>query len=327
MDNRSGEMAVFVAAAESGSFSAAARRLDLTPSAVSKLVTRIEDRLGVSLMVRSTRSLVLTAEGEVYLDRARRILGEIDAAERSLSQGAEAVPRGRLRISASVAFGEACVLPLLPRFLDLHPLVELDVSLTDAVIDLVDERTDIAIRSGPLRDSGLKARKLMEGRRVIVASPAYLAARGHPRTPQDLAAHNCLRFNFRRSLDEWPFRDPARGETFTLPVTGNAHGNSGVILRRFALAGIGLARLGEFHVAGDIRAGRLVPVLERFCADDREIVHAVYVGHAHLATRVRAFVTYLAANMRPGPDASAPHPLPSDPVAGRRQPDGPATGP
>lgn len=294
MDNRSGEMAVFVAAAESGSFSAAARRLRLTPSAVSKLVTRVEDRLGASLFARSTRALQLTAEGSLYLERARRILADIDEADRSVATDTIIAPRGRLRISASVAFGEICVLPLLPRFLERYPLVELDVSLTDTVIDLMDERTDIAIRSGPLRDSTLKARKLMEGRRVIVASPAYLAARGRPETPQDLANHNCLRFNFRRSMDEWPFRDPASGETFTLPVDGNAHGNNGVILRKFALDGLGLARLGAFHVADDIRAGRLVPMLESFCADDLEIVHALYVGHEHLATRVRAFVDFLA---------------------------------
>lgn len=310
MDNRSGEMAVFVAAAENGSFSAAARRLDLTPSAVSKLVTRIEDRLGASLFVRSTRSLQLTAEGAVYLDRARRILSDIEDAERTLSTGAEIAPRGRLRVSASVAFGEICLLPLLPLFLKLHPLVELDVSLTDAVIDLMDERTDVAIRSGPLRDSGLKARKLLEGRRVIVASPAYLAAHGAPETPQDIARHNCLRFNFHRSLDEWPFRDPASGDIFTLPVSGNAHGNNGVILRQFALSGLGLARLGAFHVASDIQAGRLVPVLERFCADDLEIIHAVYVGHEHLATRVRAFVNFLATNMKAG-DTRENQPPPS----------------
>lgn len=295
-------MAVFVAAAENGSFSAAARRLGLTPSAVSKLVSRIEDRLGASLLVRSTRSLQLTAEGGVYLDRARRILSDIEDAERTLSTGVDVAPRGKLRISASVAFGEICVLPLLPRFLGLYPMVELDVSLTDAVIDLMDEGADIAIRSGPLRDSRLMARKLMEGRRIVVASPAYLAAHGPLEAPQDLANHNCLRFNFRRSMDEWPFRDPTSGETFTLPVGGKAHGNNGVVLRQFALAGIGLARLGAFHVADDIRAGRLIPVLEQFCADDPEIVHAVYVGHDHLATRVRAFVDFLADSMKVGYD-------------------------
>lgn len=211
MDNRAGEMSVFVAAAEAGGFSAAGRKLGLSPSAVSKLVTRVEDRLGLPLFVRSTRMLQLTAEGALYLERARRILAEIDEAERMVATGAGAAPRGRLRVSASVAFGEHCLLPLVPAFLTCHPQVELDLSLTDTVIDLVDERTDIAIRSGPLRDSSLKARKLLENRRVIVAAPAYAAARGLPALPRDLERHNCLRFNFRRSLDEWPFRDPASG--------------------------------------------------------------------------------------------------------------------
>ncbi|WP_029353822.1 LysR family transcriptional regulator [Bosea sp. 117] len=295
MDYRSGEMGVFIAVAEAGSFSSAGRKVGLTPSAVSKLVGRIEDRLGTPLFVRSTRNLQLTAEGTLYLERARRILADIDEAERLIATGAGAVPRGRLRISASVAFGECCLLPLVPKFLALHPQVELDISLTDAVIDLVDDRTDIALRTGPLRDSALKARKLLEVRRVIVASPDYLRRHGAPATPRDLADHNCLRFNFRRSLDEWPFRDPASGEPYGVSVTGNAYGNNGVILRQFALDGLGLARLGSFHVAADIAAGRLVPVLEGFNAGDIEMVHAVYVGHEHLAVRIRAFIDFLAA--------------------------------
>jgi DNA-binding transcriptional LysR family regulator len=298
MDNRAGEMAVFVATAESGGFSAAGRKLGLSPSAVSKLVARMEDRLGTPLLVRSTRTLQLTAEGVLYLERARRILADMDEADRMVATGAGILPRGRLRISASVAFGEHCLLPLMPTFLRLYPQVELDISLTDAVIDLVDERTDIAIRTGPLRDSALMARKLLETRRVIVASPAYLEARGIPRIPHDLVGHNCLRFNFRRSLDEWPFRDPSSGETYTLPITGNAYGNNGVILRQLALGGLGLTRLGAFHVDADIAAGRLVPVLETYNTDDIERIHAVYVGHEHLAARIRAFIDFLAETIK-----------------------------
>lgn len=297
MDYRTGEMGVFVAVAETGNFSSAGRKVGLTPSAVSKLVGRMEERLGVPLVTRSTRMLQLTAEGTLYLERVRRILADIDEAERLIASGAGAVPRGRLRISASVAFGEYCLLPLVPAFLERYRQVELDVSLTDAVIDLVDDRTDIALRSGPLRDSALKARKLFETRRVIVAAPDYLERSGAPTTPRDLAGHNCLRFNFRRSLDEWPFRDPASGEPYTLAVTGNAHGNNGVILRQLALAGVGLARLGHFHVAEDIAQGRLVPVLESFNAGDIEMMHAVYIGHEHLALRIRAFVDFLVAHV------------------------------
>lgn len=293
MDNRSGEMSVFVAAAESGGFSAAGRKLGLSPSAVSKLVTRIEDRLGTPLFVRSTRTLQLTPEGALYLERSRNILAEIDDAERLVSNRSHVEPRGKLRVSASVAFGECLLLPLVPQFLARYPQIELDVSLTDTVIDLVDERTDVAIRSGPLRDSTLKARKLVETRRVIVGSPAYLEQYGAPTTPDALDRHNCLRFNFRRHLDEWPFRDAVTREPFTRPIAGNAYGNSGVVLRQFALDGLGLARLGAFHVEADIATGRLMAVLEDYNAEDIELVHAVYVGHEHLAARIRAFIDYL----------------------------------
>lgn len=297
MDNRAGEMGVFVAAAESGGFSAAGRKLGLSPSAVSKLVTRIEDRLGTPLFVRSTRALQLTPEGVLYLERARRILADIDETERLIATGAEFVPRGRLRVSSLVAFGECCLLPLVPKFLKLYPQVELDISLTDTVIDIVDERTDVALRSGPLRDSTLMARKIIEFRRVVVASPAYLISHGVPQRPQDLEQHNCLRFNFRRSLDEWPFRDPSSGDNYTLPVSGNVHANTGVVMRQFALDGIGLARLGAFHVEPDIAEGKLVAVLEDYNPEDIERIHAVYVGHEHLAARIRAFVDFLAASI------------------------------
>lgn len=295
MDNRAGEMEVFVAAAELGSFSAAGRRLKLSPSAVSKLVTRIEDRLGTRLLARSTRLVTLTPEGEVYLARARRILADIAETEQIVASGGKVVPRGLLRVNATLGFGERYLLPLAPEFLSLYPEIELDISLTDGVISLIEERTDIAIRSGAMGDSSLKAKKLKEVRRVIVASPAYIEQHGLPDTPHDLARHNCLSFNFSRSLNEWPFRDPASGDLYRLPVTGNASVNSGMAMRRLCLAGLGMGRMGEFHVKPDIEAGLLVPVLEDYNAEDLEVIHAVYAGHEHLAARVRAFIDFVAA--------------------------------
>ena len=292
MDNRAGEMEVFVAAAELKSFSAAGRKLRLSPSAVSKLVTRIEDRLGARLLVRTTRRLELTPEGDVYLGRARRILSEIEETERIVADGAKAVPRGPLRVNASVGFGERYILPLVPAFLALYPEIELDLSLTDGVIDVIGERTDVAIRSGPLRDSSLKARKLLESRKVVIASPAYLERHGTPRHPADLAAHNCLRFNFRRAMDDWPFLGPA-GTVESHDVTGNMLVSSGAILRQLCLEGLGLGRIGRFHVEPDIAAGTLVPVLEDFNPDDIEVVHAVFAGHDHLAARIRAFIDFM----------------------------------
>lgn len=294
MDNRTGEMDVFVAAAETGSFSAAARLLKLTPSAVSKLVTRIEDRLGTRLLVRTTRSLLLTPEGETYLARARRVLAEIDEMERLVARGAQAKPRGLLRINATIGFGECYIIPLVGEFLALYPDVKLELSLSDGLIDLVEERTDIAFRTAPMADSALKARKLLVSHRVTVATPGYLARRGTPRTPADLAAHNCITFTFGRAPGEWPFRDPGESVVYPAPATGNLMAASGSVARLLCLQGLGIARIGKFHVEGDIAAGVLVEVLADYNPEQPEQVHAVYVGHEHLAARIRAFIDFLA---------------------------------
>ncbi|MBB4508617.1 LysR substrate-binding domain-containing protein [Rhizobium johnstonii] len=307
MDNRTGEMEVFVMAAELQSFSAAGRRLKMSPSAVSKLVTRIEDRLGTRLLVRSTRTMTLTPEGEVYLSRARRILTDITETEQIVAGGGKMIPRGLLRVNASVGFGERHLLALIPAFLELYPEVQLDISLTDGIIGLIEERTDIAIRSGAMDDSSLKARKLLESRRVIVASPAYLDAKGIPKTPQDLANHNCFSFNFRRSLNEWPFRNPGTSEVYRLPVTGNTAVNSGMVMRRLCLSGSGLGRVGQFHVQPDIDAGKLIPLLEEYNPHDMEQIHAVFAGHEHLAARIRAFIDFLAEHLS---DEGKSEPLP-----------------
>ncbi|NKL53983.1 LysR substrate-binding domain-containing protein [Rhizobium leguminosarum] len=307
MDNRTGEMEVFVMAAELQSFSAAGRRLKMSPSAVSKLVTRIEDRLGTRLLVRSTRTMTLTPEGEVYLSRARRILNDITETEQIVAGGGKMIPRGLLRVNASVGFGERHLLALIPAFLELYPEVQLDISLTDGIIGLIEERTDIAIRSGAMDDSSLKARKLLESRRVIVASPAYLDAKGIPKTPQDLANHNCFSFNFRRSLNEWPFRNPGTSEVYRLPVTGNTAVNSGMVMRRLCLSGSGLGRVGQFHVQPDIDAGKLIPLLEEYNPHDMEQIHAVFAGHEHLAARIRAFIDFLAEHLS---DEGKSEPLP-----------------
>jgi DNA-binding transcriptional LysR family regulator len=293
MDNRAGEMEVFVLAAELKSFSAAGRKLRLSPSAISKLVTRIEDRLGARLIVRTTRRLELTPEGEVYLGRARAILAEIAETERIVAEGARVVPRGALRVNASVGFGERYILPLVPDFLALYPEIELDLTLTDGVIDVIGERTDVAIRSGPLRDSSLKARKLLESGKAVIAAPAYLEKHGTPQHPADLASHNCLRFNFRRSMDDWPFLSEDGYTVEAYDITGNMLVSSGAIQRQLCLDGVGLGRIGRFHIEPDIAAGRLVPVLEAFNPGDIEVVHAVFAGHEHLAARIRAFIDFL----------------------------------
>jgi DNA-binding transcriptional LysR family regulator len=295
--DRTGEMEVVAEVVTRGSFSAAARALDLTPSAISRTITKLETRLGVRLFVRTTRALALTAEGEAYHRAAQRILRDLDDAERVAADRGS--PRGRLRVTATLVHGRLAIVPLLGPFLELYPDIMVDLSLTDTIIDLVEERADVAIRIGPLADSTLMARRLGDSGRSVVASPAYLARHGCPRTPNDLFAHNCIGFNFRRHQIGWPFR--IGEEEVELAVTGNVEANNGETVAQFAREGIGIARVGTFHVAEDIAAGRLVSLLDAFNPGDREAFHALFIGGAQMPARVRVFVDYLAARL--GKDA------------------------
>jgi DNA-binding transcriptional LysR family regulator len=293
--NRSGEMEVFVRAVELGGFSAAARAYRMTPSAVSKLVTRLENRLGARLINRSTRRLQLTPEGCMFYERSARILADIEEAERAAA--ASEVPSGRLRINANVPFGTHFLLPLVPDFLARYPAVNLDMVLTDQVIDLLQERTDVAIRAGPLKSSRLVARKLGETRMVVVGAPAYIEKHGMPRTPRDLERHNRIGFGYVRVDEGWPF--VAFGQQIVVPPVGNAQASNGEAVRGLALAGLGLARLAAFQVKGDIAAGRLLPVLEEYNPGDTEVVHAVFLGpRGELPARVRTFLDYLVEHVR-----------------------------
>ncbi len=292
--DRAGDMAVFVAVAEAGSLSGAARRLGLTPSAVSRVVARIEARLGVQLLVRTTRTLRLTAEGETYGRAARRILADLAETETALSD--RGCPRGRVRVSAATAHGRLVIVPLLGAFVARHPGIVVEIDLSDEIADVLGGRADIGIRFGPLADSPLTARRLGETGRTVVAAPAYLDRAGTPRRPADLAEHNCLDFTFRRSEPGWPFREA--GRDFILPVRGTIAANNGETLVQLALGGVGITRVGTFHIADDLAAGRLVPLLEPFNPQDREAIHAVFVGGAGLPARVRVLVDFLAERMR-----------------------------
>lgn len=294
--NRSGEMEVFTRVVELGGFSTAARAFHMTPSAVSKLVARLEARLGVRLINRSTRKLQLTPEGTAFYERALRILDEMAAAEREAAVGA--TPTGLLRVNTSVPFGLHRLLPLLPDFAKRYPDIKVEVTLTDLVVDLLEQRADVAIRVGVMRESRLLARKLGESRMVVVASPAYLAERGTPETPDDLARHNLLDFGFAKWKGGWPFKLP-NGETITVVPSGNALVSDGEAMHQIVLAGMGLARLARFHVEADIVAGHLIPVLDDFNPGDIEPIHAVFVGHGgQLPARVRAFLDYLVEKVK-----------------------------
>lgn len=294
--NRSGEIEVFVRIVESGSFSAAARALRMTPSAVSKLMARLEARLGARLVSRSTRRLQLTPEGAAFHESGLRILADMDAAEREAAAGA--APRGRLRVNSYVPFGQHRLMELLPRFLERYREITVEAVLTDSVIDLLEERADVAIRAGPLSASRLVARKLGQSRMALVAAPAYLEGHGAPGTPADLNRHNLLAFGFARHIDGLPFVD-ADGAPIVVPIVGNATVSDGEAMRLAALSGAGIARLARWHVEPDIVAGRLVPLLEAFNPGDVELTHAVYVGQGkHLPARVRAFLDFLVETVR-----------------------------
>ena len=289
---RSGEMEVFVKVAQEGGFTAAARGLGLTPSGVSKLVARLETRLGTRLLARSTRVVSLTEEGEAYFEAALRALKALNEAEHF---AAARTVRGQLSVTASVPVGRMFVAPALPGFLARHPELTVDLSITDDVVNLLTQKADVAIRVGDLADSSLMAKKLAESPRVVVASPAYLAAHGVPQTPEALERHNCLRFNFRRPGRGWPFtRD---GQIFEQALTGNVLLNNGETMKQILLAGVGIARLGRFHVAAEIARGDLVLLLEAFNPGDLEAISAVYLSGEHMPGRIRAFVDHMAAYM------------------------------
>lgn len=291
MDNRFGDMEIFLTVARSGSFASAAKALRVTPSAVSRAISRLETRLGVELIARTTRALALTADGESYRERVATVLEELNDVERSFA-GDGREPTGVLRVNASVPFGTHCLIPILPRFLERFPAVTVDLTLSDALAELIAERTDVAIRIGPLRDTGLKAKKLGHSRMVVVASPEYLRQRGEPQHPSDLKQHACLRFSFRRSIDSWPFE--VDGKVVQLPVDGPFLGNSGEAVRLMAAAGGGIARLGRFHAAADLANGRLVELLRSFHPNDGEDIHALYVGDRRPSQKVRSFLDFLS---------------------------------
>jgi DNA-binding transcriptional LysR family regulator len=293
--NRSGEMAVFVRAVELGGFSAAARECCMTPSAVSKLVQRLEDRLGVRLINRSTRQLQLTPEGCAFHERAARILADIDDAERQAA--AVDAPAGRVRINASASFATHVLMPLLPELLSAYPDLSVDIIQTDAVVDLMTERVDIAIRAGPLKASSLIARKLGSTATIIVAAPSYIARCGRPENLEDLLKHNRLSLSYNRAVEGWPVL--SNGQTILVPPSEKVRVSDGEGLRRLALAGVGLARMAAFTVRDDIEAGRLVPLVEHLNPGDRETFHAVFQGQGGaLPSRVRVMLDFLAGRAR-----------------------------
>lgn len=288
------DMAVFAEVVAAGGFSAAARRLSLSKSAISRRVGELEERLGVRLLNRTTRRISLTEVGRAYHERCLRILSDIEETERAVTN-LQLLPRGILKITAPVTFGIRHLAPAVAAFLDRHPDIEIDLDLNDRYVDLVEEGYDLAVRIGRLRDSALVARRLCASRRAVVASPAYLARHGTPRVPDDLASHACLHYTLAPAADQWLFRtEPGSSELKSIRTKARLRTNNGDLLREAAIAGNGIAVLPTFIIGDAIRAGRLEVLL----ADHEgppDAVQAVYAANRHLSAKVRTFVEFLAS--------------------------------
>ncbi len=289
-------MAAFVRVVERGSFSAAARELHLAKSTVSKRIAALEERLGARLLQRTTRTVRLTEVGAAYYDRCLAVLEAAAEAERAVTR-MQGTPRGRLRVSAPMSFGQRYLASSIASFLQEHPEVEVDLDLSDRMVDVIGEGFDVAIRVGELRDSSLIARRLAPSRSLVVGSPAYFHRRGRPQSPEGLREHECLLYAYQASGDTWHFRGP--GGASAVRVRGRLRANNGDVLSLAAQSGLGLALLPDFIVDAELRTGRLEPALAEHCRAEA-VLHAVYPHARHLMPKVRAFVDRLAADFGAG---------------------------
>lgn len=280
------QIEAFVAVAAKGGLSAAAQAEGVTPAIMGRRLDALEARLGVKLLLRTTRKVSLTSEGAAFLEDCQRVLTELANAEASVTAGVVKA-RGHLKISAPAGFGRRHVAPLVARFLDENPELTLHLDLTDRLVDLINEGVDCAVRVGELEDSSLIRVTLAENRRVVVASPAYLAQRGTPQTTEDLACHTCLCLPLQRG---WTLR--VGDQAMAVKVGGRLACNDGAVLHEWALAGMGLAWRSMWEVEDDLRAGRLVTVLDHLGAPPNGI-YAVFPQGRVLPLRVRLFVDFL----------------------------------
>ncbi len=288
------EIGVFTRVVDARSFTRAGEQLGMTPSGISRVLSRLEARLGVRLLNRTTRSLSLTDDGAAYYARCSRILAELADADHAMAEARKA-PRGRLRVDAPVAIGEHVVGPALPSFLEAFPEVTVDLSLRDHLIDPIAEGIDVVLRLADLHESELISRKLGTARRVIAGAPAYFAKHGRPKEPADLRPHACLGYLSGGAARAWEFSSGSG--PLTVAVSGRLHTNSAATLRRTAAAGLGLIQVFEHHIAEDLRSGKLEVVLESHEPEPRP-VYALFPRQKHGVPKVRVFVDFLAALFR-----------------------------
>jgi DNA-binding transcriptional LysR family regulator len=299
--DRLGAIQVFAQVVESGSFAKAADRLSLSTSAASRHVAELESHLQTRLLNRTTRRVSLTESGRAFYERSVQLLADLAEAEQEASSAA-VVPRGTIRLTTSVNFGVRHVAPAIAEFLARHPEVRFDVSLADRVVDLVEEGFDLAIRIGPPGAENLVARKLGETRLVPCASPQYLAQHGTPKTPEELAQHNCFTYEYVSTRHVWRFRDRA-GTEHAVRVAGSLHSNNGDLLAEAAAQGAGIVFEPAFIVGPEVRAGRLVPLLQDYVTPPVPI-YALYPSRKHLSAKVRRFVDFLAERFSQAQDWS-----------------------
>ncbi len=301
------DLRVFVRVMDRGNFSIAAKDLGITPSAVSKLVSRLEDRLGVRLLERSTRRLALTPEGETFLLRARRIVADIEEAEAEVAR-VRGAPRGKLRINSGTAFGLHQLAPALAEFLGRYPEIDLELSITDRLVDLIEEQSDIAVRSGHIPDGPFIQRKLADLQRVICAAPAYLTRRGTPLTTADLKDHDCI-VVAGPGLNRWPFK--SRGGVDVVDVRPRVTTDDAEAALRLAIEGAGIVRLSDVIVGGPLRAGELVALLTDVHHVEPFPLAAIYPAGRNRLPRVAVFLEYLQERF-----GHAPWRLPDVPAPG-----------
>lgn len=305
MEDLASRMMLFARVLEEGSFSAAARSLGRTPSSVSRQMAALEDELGLTLFRRTTRKLELTEAGDLYADYARRVRAEVEDAAKAVG-GLGRAPTGHLRVSAPVGLALAHLNPILPGFFARYPKIDLGLHLSDAVVDLVEERFDVAIRFGRLPTSELRQRQLAMAHSAVCASPEYVARHGEPRAPSDLTQHHCLSFRTLPGSSTWRFR--RGGDAVEVKVRGALNANSGLGLSAAAEAGLGIVLLPSWHVLPGLRSGKLLRLLRNYEIDPPAApVSAVYLHGKHIAPKVRAFIDYVAEQFA-SQDWGAPRP-------------------
>jgi DNA-binding transcriptional LysR family regulator len=280
---------LFVEIAEAGSFSAAARKKDVSTSTATLALQKLEDELGARLIIRTTRRLALTPEGQRFLDDALRVLGDWDSAVLTLRDDGPLA--GPIRLTTTSDFGRSRIVPLLDKFMSLHPQVQVSLFLSDGVVDLVDQQLDLALRIGPLLDSRMKARLLLHAPKVLSAAPAYWVAHGKPMHPTQLSSHNCLiQLIPGASPAAWPFF--VDGKPLMVKVAGNRHANDGGVLREWALNGYGVVLNHRWDVHDELASGRLETALDSYIADIVDL-YAVYPG-AMPSRRIGALIEFFA---------------------------------